>query len=459
MEFDFAVIGGGPAGYVAAIRAAQRGATVALIERDTVGGTCLNRGCIPTKALLASAQVLELLRNAEMFALSAGEVSFDLRAMKKRKDAVVARGVAGIEYLLKRWKIERIQGTGRLSESGSIQVRLNLGGTDTVDAAQVLLATGSEPLTPDGFGYDGRRILTSTEALDLEEVPERVLIVGGSAVGCEFAAWFRAVGADVTLIEMMPRILPAEDAEIARRLGMYLKKRRVTIRAGTRIERIEGEGTDLVAYVRGDDPLRADRVLLAMGRSLNLHGIGLEEAGIRFDRSGIEVDGRMRTSHPNVYAAGDVTGRSLLAHVASTQGLVAAENATQGNREMRYDLVPNCIFTMPEVASVGLSDESARAAGLEIGVGKFPFTANGKASVIGETDGFVKIVAETGTGRLLGVHILGPHATDLIAEAALAMKMGATAADLEDTIHAHPTLSEAVREAAEACAGRAIHIV
>lgn len=458
MEFDFAVIGGGPAGYVAAIRAAQRGATVALIERDTVGGTCLNRGCIPTKALLASAQVLELLRNAEMFALSAGEVSFDLRAMKKRKDAVVARGVAGIEYLLKRWKIERIQGTGRLSD-GSIQVRLNLGGTDTVDAAQVLLATGSEPLTPDGFGYDGRRILTSTEALDLEEVPERVLIVGGSAVGCEFAAWFCAVGADVTLIEMMPRILPAEDAEIARRLGMYLKKRRVTIRAGTRIERIEGEGTDVVAYVRGDDPLRADRVLLAMGRSLNLHGIGLEEAGIRFDRSGIEVDGRMRTSHPNVYAAGDVTGRSLLAHVASTQGLVAAENATQGNREMRYDLVPNCIFTMPEVASVGLSDESARAAGLEIGVGKFPFTANGKASAIGETDGFVKIVAETGTGRLLGVHILGPHATDLIAEAALAMKMGATAADLEDTIHAHPTLSEAVREAAEACAGRAIHIV
>lgn len=459
MEFDFAVIGGGPAGYVAAIRAAQRGATVALIERDTVGGTCLNRGCIPTKALLASAQVLELLRNAEMFALSAGEVSFDLRAMKKRKDAVVARGVAGIEYLLKRWKIERIQGTGRLSGSGSIQVRMNLGGTDTVDAAQVLLATGSEPLTPDGFGYDGRRILTSTEALDLEEVPERVLIVGGSAVGCEFAAWFRAVGADVTLIEMMPRILPAEDAEIARRLGMYLKKRRVTIRAGTRIERIEGEGTDVVAYVRGDDPLRADRVLLAMGRSLNLHGIGLEEAGIRFDRSGIEVDGRMRTSHPNVYAAGDVTGRSLLAHVASTQGLVAAENATQGNREMRYDLVPNCIFTMPEVASVGLSDESARAAGLEIGVGKFPFTANGKASAIGETDGFVKIVAETGTGRLLGVHILGPHATDLIAEAALAMKMGATAADLEDTIHAHPTLSEALREAAEACAGRAIHIV
>ncbi len=458
---EIAIIGAGPGGYVAALRAAQLGAKVVCIEREHVGGVCLNRGCVPTKALLRCAEVWRLVHGARRFGISVEGASFDWGQIQRRKDQVVTRLRQGVQTLLKRAGVEVIKGQARFARANMLLVEVGQD-TESVEAQKIIVATGSRPLQVPIPGLDGEGILDSRKALELEALPEHICIIGSGAIGIEFASLLAAFGVRVTLVEMLPRILPLMDLEIGEALSRSLSRQGIRVMTNARVTRIEEVTQGYVIVVEtpeGESRIEAQEVLSAIGRAPNVESLDLHVIGLGYSRKGIAVDNRMRTVVPNVYAIGDVAAEGpMLAHVASHQGIVAAEDALGYPAHMDYRSVPNCVFSMPEVASVGLSEQEARDRGYDVRIGKFPFVANGKAVAYGETDGFVKVVAEANHGAVLGVHIVGPHASDLILEGALGLELEVTLDEIGHTIHAHPTLGEAIAEAALDAAGRVLHL-
>jgi len=456
---DVVVIGGGPGGYVAALRAAQLGAQVILVEQERVGGVCLNHGCIPTKALLRSVEVLELTRRAGEFGVLVGEPRLDWSAVQARKNTLVEQMVGGVERLLERNGVDVVQATASLHSPGQVALKQE-GETRQIEGRSVVIATGSRPWSPPIPGLNSAGVLTSRDALALETLPESLMIVGGGAVGVEFATLFAACGVQVTLVEMLPHLAPGLDGDIGAALEWSLTQRGVRVLTSTEVVAVEAGGVGFQVQVSGpagEESLELEQVLMAAGRAPNVEGLGLDVVGVRHNRQGIAVDQAMHTNVPGVYAIGDVTGGAMLAHVAMHEGVVAAENALGRTSRMDYKAVPSCIFSWPEAASVGLGEEEAREQGYEVRVGKFPFADNGKSLVQGEAEGFVKVVANARFDEILGLHVVGPHASDLILEGTLALVLEATLDEIEAAIHPHPTLGEAVAEAALAARGRALH--
>jgi len=454
-----AVIGGGPGGYVAAIRAAQLGASVILIEKKLVGGTCLNRGCIPTKALLASTHVLDMAREAEKFGVEIKDIKPNYAKMMERKKMVVKELRHGIKMLLKENKVKTIKGTATLTGPQNINVETEEG-TLQIEAENIIIATGSVPAKPPFFDYEQEAVITSDEALKLKEVPKSLLIVGGGVIGLEFGCVFSSLGTEITVVEMMPQVLPTEEKGIADQMQRILQGRGITFHIETKVEGIKEYRADgLTATLSNGEEIVAEKMLVSIGRRPCTQGLGLEDLGIEMGPVGnIVVNDKMETNVKGIYAIGDAVGGIMLAHVAEDEGIVASENAMGHAATMDYSAVPACVYTSPEVASVGLTMAKAEAAGKKAKLGKFPFSACGKALAIGEDVGYVQIVVEEGTDKVLGAQIVGPHATDLIAEVTLAIRWGLTAEQIGTTIHAHPTLSESIMEAAESALGKAIHI-
>jgi dihydrolipoamide dehydrogenase len=458
-KFDVLVIGAGPGGYVAALQAARRGASVALVEREHLGGTCLNWGCIPTKTLIASGEVLHLAQHAAEFGVRiGGKVTADWAAMQGRKDGVVGKLREGIAGLLKASDVTVFAGDAAFLSRSTVRCTPTQGAAATLSASKIIVATGAAPAMP-GFLPKSARVLQSTTALALAEIPKRLLVLGGGVIGCEFACLFARLGTAVTVVELLPEILPMVDLEIARIARREMKGLGITVLTGKPLQEITASAKGVAGTVAGET-LGADYLLAAVGRAPMTAGLSPAAAGLTLDPHGfLRVDDACRTGVPGVYAIGDVTGRIQLAHMASAMGLAAADHATGDARaRFRDDLVPNCIFTAPEIGTLGLTAEQCREQGREVRTGKFPFAALGKAMAIGETAGFVKIIADAKTDHILGIHIIGPHATDLIAEAVPALSLEITARELARAIHAHPTLGEAVMEAAHAVHGAAIHL-
>jgi dihydrolipoamide dehydrogenase len=461
-QFDLAVLGGGPAGYVAALRAAQLGARAVLIEKERVGGTCLNIGCIPTKALTTSTELLLKARRALEFGVAISTATPDLPALMEYKQGSVDALVGGVEHLLKAAGVTLLRGTGHLAGPTTLEVQPESGDAISVSASRVILAPGSITARPPIPGLDLSGVITSTEALDISDVPARLIVVGGGVIGLEFACIYEALGSQVTILEMMPTLLPgATDEVVAQRLAILLRRRGMSVFTGAQVEGIASSGGGLAATYRDAkgvlSRIEGDRVLAAAGRWPNTDGLGLADVGVKMDGRAIAVDAQLATSVPNVWAIGDAVGGPMLAHKAMVDGRVAAENACGGTRAVDYRSVPRVIFTRPEVASVGLTEAQARQRGADVKVAQFPFSANPRAQILGETDGLVKLVCDADGGAVLGVHLLGPHVTDLIAEGALAVQLGATADDLAWTTHAHPTLPEAMLEAALGFRDATIH--
>ena len=461
MAKSIVIIGGGPGGYVAAIRASQLGAQVTLIEKDTLGGTCLNRGCIPTKALLESANVLAEIRDAAVFGISAEKVSIDFSAVAKRKEAVVQQLVSGVNSLMKKNKIEVIKGTGTLIDSRTVGI-LETG--DQINADNIIIATGSKPTTVPIKGIDEPGVITSDEALAMEKFPKSIIIIGGGVIGLEFAQIMHRMGSKVTIVEMMPQVLPTEDTEIANMLMDILKKEGMEIFTDVSVTSISGsqQGREVVSFTTGDGNNKqervAEKVLLAVGRSPNTDDLGGDKLGLNVDNGKLVVNERMETNIPGIYAIGDVIGGLMLAHVAVEEGKCAVENILGNDCKIDYKTAPRCVCTSPAVACAGLTEAKAKQDYGDIKIGRFPFRANGKALILNETEGMVKIIADAQYGQILGVHILGPQATELIAEAVLGMRMEVTFEDAASTIHAHPTLSEAMMEAFLDVSGSRIHL-
>ena len=462
--YDLCIIGSGPGGYVAAIRASQLGMTVLIVEKDSrLGGVCTLCGCIPTKALLHTADLLEEARHGADVGVAAREVRLDMPAAMKHKEKVVRQSTNGVTYLMKKNRVDVANGFGRIAGPGRVAVAGPDGAETTFQAKKILVATGSTPRSLPGIEIDEKVILSSTGILEMADVPKSLLVIGSGAVGVEFASMYSRFGSKVTVIEVLPRVVPVEDEEISRELAASFKRQGIAVYVDTRVERVtkSDTGVEVVARAAGDrtETFRAEKLLLAVGRRPLSEKIGLEGLGIATDRGYISVDPYMCTNVPGVYAIGDVVPTPWLAHVASAEGIVAVEHmAGKETRPLNYDQVPGCTYCTPEVASIGLTEEKARERGYDVVVGKFPFSAVGKARIINQASGFVKIVAEKKYDEVLGVHIVGPKATELIAEAGAALKLEATSEDLVRTIHAHPTLAEAVHEAAEAVNGHAIHI-
>jgi dihydrolipoamide dehydrogenase len=461
--FDLIVIGSGPGGYVAAIRAAQLGLKTAVVEIAPLpGGTCLHWGCIPTKALLHAAEVLETSRHAGRFGVKMAPGELDIASLHKYKDKVVMSNAKGVEYLFKKGGITMIPGRGRLAGPGRVAVQQQGGATKTLEARFTIVATGSVIRGLPGVEFDGKQIINSDHALGLSKVPASLIVLGAGAVGVEFASIYATFGAKVTLVELLPRLIPLEDAALGAELERAFKKRGLGVHTGTKVEKVVRE-EDRVKVTAAKDgkpvELEAELLLVAVGRRPLTEELGLAELGVKLDRGFIEVDGFLRTAAPGVYAIGDVVKTQALAHVASHEGIVAVEDAAGVSpHPVDYDKVPSCTYCDPEVASIGLTEDEARKRGHDVVVGQFPFSAIAKAKILDDTRGFVKIVAEKKYDEVLGVHIIGPHATELIAEATAALNLEATAASLFQAVHAHPTLAEAMGEAALAVHGRAIHI-
>ncbi len=461
-SYDVVIIGSGPGGYVAGIRAAQLGLKTAVIEREWAGGVCLNVGCIPTKAMLRSAEVLDTMRESEKYGVLADNVRLDYGKVVQRREQVVQGLRKGVETLLKANGVELISGTATLAGRGQVQVA-GKNGSGAVQARNLVIATGSRPASLPIPGADTPGVINSDQALELKEPPRSVLVLGGGAVGCEWANIFRSFGAEVTVVEMLPTLLPLEDEDMGKTLQRIFQKRGITVHTGATLQRIEdgpdGGKRSTIAWPDGrTQQVDSEIVLIGVGRKPNSDGLNLEAVGVRPNQRGfIEVDDHLRAGD-GVYAIGDVVGKALLAHVASHQGIVAVENIAGQDVAMDYKAVPGVTFTHPEVASVGLSEAKAREQGYEVLVGRFPFAALGRAQTYGETDGMVKIVAEKRYEQVLGVHIIGPSAGEMIHEAVLAINLEATLEDLITTIHAHPTLPEGIGEVAMAALGRPIHI-
>lgn len=461
--FDLAILGGGPAGYVAAISAAQRGARVVLVEKQRVGGTCLNVGCIPTKVLATAAELLYRAKHAGEMGLAIPRADVDLPALMGRKRAVVDQLVGGVEQLLRARRITLVRGTAMLVRPDALRIVADEGGVRELLAGRVILAPGSVVAEPPIEGRSLPGVMTSTEALEIGQVPPRLVVIGGGVIGMEFACIYEALGSQVTVLEMADSVLAnATDDAIAKRLYLLLRRRGMDIQTGTTVRHIERHGEVLRVVSTGPNgeiASEAERVLLAIGRWPNTQGMGFSELGLRMNGRAIAVDERLATSLPNVWAAGDVVGGWMLAHKAMVEGRIAAENALGGQRRADDRITPSVIYTRPEIASAGLTEAQARSRGADVKVTQFPFSANPRARIIGEIDGFVRLVCEAGSGKVLGVHILGAHATDLIAEGTLAVQLGLTADDLAWTTHAHPTLPEAMLEAALGFGDGAIHVL
>ena len=467
-SYDVVVIGAGTGGYVAAIRAAQLGKNVAVVEKQkALGGTCLIWGCIPTKALLEHAHALKIVRSAKEWGISipAGTPAIDMGQVHARKDKIVTGLTKGIEFLFKKNKIDWIKGTARLVGNGRLEVFE--GDKQTIDATEIIVATGSAPRSVPGITIDHKRIITSDEAIHLKELPKSLAILGSGAVGVEFASIYRRFGSEVTIIELLPRLVPVEDEAVSAELEKSFRKQGIKTLTGTKVTRATATGSGVDLEAQGPDgkshKLSADLLLVATGRGPVTTGLGAEELGLEMDRGYIKVDGFYRTSVPHVSAVGDVItlGNGVhpqLAHVSSMEGILVAERlAGQEVRPLNYDHVPGCTYCDPEIGSVGLSEAEAKQRGYDVRVGSFPFGVLGRAKMAGETEGFVKIVADKKYDEVLGVHMIGPRSTELVAEAVLALRLECTVEELIKTIHAHPTFSEAVGEAAHATHGAAIH--
>lgn len=460
MQKKIVVIGGGPGGYVAAIRGAQLGAQVTLIERHKIGGTCLNYGCIPTKTLYKNAELLNTLKHIEDFGIQTGDVSFDVAKIQARKEDVVTQLVTGIEQLIMTNGIEVIRGSASFVSADTIEVQLEEGGTKTITCENIVIASGSKPSMPALEGIDLPGVITSKELLEFDEVPKKLVIAGGGVIAMEFAGIFAAMGSEVDVVIRSDRFLREVDTEVTKRFAPMLKKNGITLNKNVTLSRIEKTETG-VALIgetkKGEVRFEADKILMSTGRGPVTEGLNLEAAGIEYTRKGIVVDDHFKTSNPNVYAIGDVNGRIMLAHAASHQGIAAVETIMGLDHQGNHDVVPNCIFVFPEIASVGLSEDEAAEKGIEIKKSKFLFVANGKALSIGETDGFIKVISDM-EDTILGVHIMGAHASDLIHEGALAITQKLKVDDIANTIHAHPTLGEAFAEATLGLKGEAIHL-
>ncbi|MES1240642.1 MAG: dihydrolipoyl dehydrogenase [Acidobacteriota bacterium] len=460
-EFDLIIIGSGPGGYVAAIRAGQLGMKVACVEKDPkLGGTCLHRGCIPTKALLHTASVLDEIREAGGLGIDVAEPKLDVGRAQERKRKVVDSNARGIEGLFKKNKVTWLRGFGRMTGAHEVEVE-GPDGKATYGAKRMMIATGSVPRDIPIAPSDGERVLNSDHILELGRVPASLAVLGAGAVGTEFASIYTSFGSKVTLIEMLPRILPIEDEEVSAELEKNIRRRGIKVMTGTKMagfEKTEG-GVRLNLEKDGKtDTLEAEMLLVAVGRKPLTENLGLEALGVELERGYVKVNGFMQSAVPHVYAIGDVVNTPWLAHVASAEGILAVEHmAGLPVKPINYDRVPSCTYCEPEVASVGLTEAKAKERGYDVQVGKFPLTALGKAKILGKTAGFVKIVRDKKYDEILGVHIVGAHATDLIAEACVALQMEGTDEELFRTMHAHPTLSEAVMEAAHAAHGQAIH--
>ena len=454
-DCDVLVLGGGPAGYPAAIRAAQLGARVSLVERESLGGTCLNWGCIPTKALHATAHLLERVRLGYGRGVAGGPIELDAAGLFANKSRVVRELVSGVEKLLKARRVEVLRDTGRITSASSVEVE----GIGRVSARKIIIATGSSEAALPSIPFDGVRILSSRDILDLGRIPASLLIIGGGAIGCEFASIFNAFGTKVSIVEMLPVLVATEDAQVSRTLQMLFRKKGIELHLGTKVTKARITEAGVAASLESGVEILSEAVLVSVGRRPYFAGAGIEAAGVEADRGGIKVNARMETTAPGVYAAGDVVGGVLLAHVATREGIIAAENALGGTREAGHDTIPSTIYTLPEISHAGLTEDQARAKGVRVATGRFPFAANGKAKGLGEEDGFVKWVAGEDDRKLLGVHIIGPHATELLAPAVMALDRGLTGAEFAESIVAHPTLSEALAGAAEALYGRAIDLI
>ncbi len=461
-SYDLVIIGGGPGGYVAAIRAAQLGFRVALVEEKHLGGVCLNWGCIPTKALLRNAEVIRLLGEGKGFGFSVDGVEVDYAAAVRRSRKVSARLVKGVALLMRKNGIEVVEGRGRLADAQTVVVQLKEGGERRLEGRFIILATGARARLIPGLEADGERILTARHALERRTLPKSAIIIGAGPIGLEFATVWRSYSVPVTVVEMMPHLLPAEDEEAAEVLARAFKRQKVKVMTSTRVEAVEptAEGVRVrVSGAKGEQALEAEIALVAIGVRPNSEGLGLEAVGVETERGWVKVDGRMRTTVPHIFAIGDLNGLMPLAHAASAQGILAVETMA-GLERPPFDrlAVPRGTYTSPQVASFGLSEAQAREAGHEVRVGTFPFLPNGKALALGETQGFVKIVADAQSRKLLGAVIVGPEATELLPELVLAYREGLSPEAIATTIHAHPTLNEALMEAAHAVFGKAIHL-
>ena len=464
--FDLIVIGAGPGGYVAAVRAAQLGMRVACVEKQYLGGTCLNVGCIPSKALLDSSERFHTAKHIlPKHGVNAQAVSLDLGTMMRRKDEVVKANTNGVAYLFKKHKIEHVIGAGRITAPDTVEVKPNgQGQPRTLRGRNLLIATGSAPVQLPGLPFDGKNVLSSTEALTLDAVPKKMVVVGGGYIGVEMGSVWARLGSEVLVLEFFDRALPNMDREMAAQLQRLLEKLGMKFRFKAAAESAKAEGGKVkVAWTSDGGKERGveecDKVMVAVGRRPVTEGLGLQEVGVEIDKKGfVKVDTHFRTNVPGVWAIGDVIGGVMLAHKAEEEGIAAAEIMAGKFGHVDYHTIPAVVYTHPELAQVGLTEEDAKAAGHELRVGKFPFSANGRARAMGETDGLVKVIADAKTDRVLGVHILGPHASDMIHEAVAAMTFHASSEDIARSNHAHPTLCEAIKEAALAVDKRAIHI-
>ena len=461
-QYDVVIIGSGPGGYVAGIRAGQLGMKVAVIEKDPfIGGTCTHRGCIPTKALLENADIYEKVHRAKEFGINVGGVELDFKAGQGRKQAVVDKNAKGIEFLFKKNKVERLTGFGRLAGNGIVEVVSEGAQPQRLQAKNIILAMGSVPRDLPHIKADGKRIINSDHILLLEEVPKSMLVIGAGAVGCEFASIFSRFGTKTTIVEVLPQLLPIEDEEISKEFTRLFKKKGIDVYTDAKVESCEvsDAGVKSTVSAKGkQQTIETDLVLSATGRRAVTENCGLEKTKVKVERGFVQVDQFMRTAEPHVYAIGDIVPTPALAHCASAEGILAIEHMAGMNvRPINYDHVPNCTYSDPEVASVGLTERKARERGHDVKVGKFPFTANSKSRILGESGGLVKLVTDKKYDELLGMHIVGPKATELIVEGCAALELEATAESIAKTIHAHPTLSEAIMEAAEDVAGHSIH--
>lgn len=462
--YDVAILGSGPGGYAAAIRASQAGLKTAIIEKQSrLGGTCTLVGCIPTKALLNSAAVAEAVRSAGDHGVKVGAPAIEMAGVLARKNQIVEASTKGVSFLMKKNKVDVIHGFGRIAAPGKLEVEGEGGKTQTVEYKKLILATGSSVREFPGLESDGKVVLNSDQILELDRVPKSMIVVGAGAVGMEFASVFASFGTEVTIIELMPHLLPLEDEEISKEVERAYRKRKIAFMLETKVESLERLANGVKATVVGKDgkkkEIEAELLLSAIGRKPNTEGIGLEKVGLTTERGFIPVDEMMRTQAKDIYAIGDIVPTAMLAHLAQHEAAVAVDHIAGKNPEpLIYSRNPSATYCSPEVASVGLTERAAREKGYDVRVGKFPFTAIGKARIIGETSGMVKIVSDAKYDEVLGVHIVGPHATDLISEACAALRLEATTEDLVKTIHPHPTLSEAVGEAAYAVSGKTLHM-
>jgi dihydrolipoamide dehydrogenase len=463
MSYDLVVIGSGPGGYVAAIRASQLGMNVGVVEKAELGGVCLNWGCIPTKSLLKSAQVFEYLNHAQDYGINIdGKASADFPAMIKRSREVAGGMSKGVQFLLKKNKIEVIEGTGKLTKDKKIEVTKGDGKKETVEAKNIVLATGARSRQLPSLPQDGKKIIGYRKALTLEKQPESMVVVGSGAIGSEFAYFYNSIGTKVTLVEFLDNVVPLEDEEVSKQLGRSFKKAGIKVMTSSEVTSADTSGKKVKLTVKtkkGEENIEADIVLSAVGIAPNTEDIGLEDAGVEVEKGRVKVDEFYRTSVDGVYAIGDIVSGQALAHVASAEGIICVEKISGMDVEpLNYGNIPACTYTSPEVASVGMTEKAAKEAGYELKVGKFPFSASGKASAAGHKDGFVKLIFDAKYGELLGAHMIGANVTEMIAELVSARKLETTGHEIIKTVHPHPTMSEAIMEAAAAAYDEVIHI-